>query len=332
MAIVSIAQENNMRIAVQKAIRLLGGIENFVCQQDKVVIKPNLVFALPPFTGFTTDYPIVQAIIQLCQGMKPSQIAIAEGSGGYDTKLAFRKGGFLELAKKFETQLVDLNECPTTKVEVPMGYTVQVLQVPTVILECDVLISVPKLKLYKRVPEQRDWVSLAVKNLMGALPGKGKYSSTRPSGMAVECSREFWASDGKFFYPEYKQWWSPQGEKQRIHTNFSQGLVDVHMVIKPALNIIDAFIVNDDTDMSTTQGKEPFALNTILASQDPLALDCIAAKIADINPFDILYLKCAAERGLGESDYKQIQVKGTPLKKIITTWKTALKCRKEKAA
>ena len=244
MAIVSIVQHENIRFAVHEAIQLLGGIGSFVQKQDRVVIKPNLVFGLPPFNGFTTDYSIVEAIIILCQQVKPAEVVIAEGSGGIETKLAFRIGGYTELAKKYNVKLVDLNKSPARKVAVPGRKSFQELLVPKLILECDALINVPKLKLYKRVLGQRDWASLAVKNLLGAIPGKGEYSDTRPAEFPIECSPEFYLPEGKLFHSHYRQWWSPTGERKRIHGNLAQGLVDINKVIKPALNVLDAFIVS----------------------------------------------------------------------------------------
>jgi uncharacterized protein (DUF362 family) len=324
---VSIVQDAEVEVAVRKAIDLLGGIENFVKPQDKVVIKPNLVFALRPFTGFTTDPTVIQAIVKLCQQVNPLEVVIAEGSGGIDTSIAFLSCGYTEYLRDYDVRFVDLNTAPTTKVKVPEGVSVTKLDIPDIILESDALINVPKLKLYRRIPNQRDWASLAVKNLLGAIPGKGAYSSTRPSGMTVECSQEFWTLDGDYYHPVYRQWWRPQGERKRIHANLAQGLVDVNKVIKPALNLIDAFVVSDDINMTTTKAEKPFALNTILACQDPVALDFVATKISGINPSDTLYLKCAAERGIGESDYDMIQLLGTPLKKIIRAWDAALKSK-----
>ena len=324
MAVVSIIQNDSIRTSVEESIRLLGGIESFVKPQDKVVIKPNLVFGLPPFTGFTTDPPIVQAILELCQNVSPLELTIAEGSGGIDTKLAFRISGYTELAEKYGVKLVDLNESPTTNVSVPGGRSVQELQVPRVILDCDVLINVPKLKLYRQVPGHGEWASLAVKNLMGALPGKGVYSHNRPPGFSVQLSREFLTDEGKYFHSDYRQWWSPSGQKKRIHGNLVQGLVDINMVIKPALNVIDAIIVSNDVNMTDTTGMKTLELNTILASRDALALDCIAVRIAGLNPFNISYLKHAIDRGVGESDYNRIQLHGTPLDQIIKTWDTEL--------
>jgi len=322
---VSIVQSKHERDAVDEAINLVGGIERFVTPKDKVVIKPNLVFAAPPFSGWITDYPVVQAIIELCQRAKPKKIVIAEGSGGNDTYLAYRSGGYTELAKKYGVQLVDLHKVPSQKVAVPDGRTVQQLRVPKIILESDVLINVPKLKLYKQLTKERDWVSLAMKNLLGAIPGKGKYMETRPSEFPIEISPEFYSPEGKFFHPMFKRWFTPRGERLRIHRGLAHGLVDIHMVIKPTLNILDAFIVSNDINMSAIRGEPPFELNTIFASEDPLALDCIAAKLAEIDIIKTIYLKHAADRGIGESDYANIQVLGTPLEKIIRDWASATK-------
>ncbi len=320
MVVVSIVQNVNIELAVQEAINLVGGIENFVRPQDKVVIKPNLVFALPYDTGFTTDPRVVQAIVQLCKSADPLDVIIAEGAGGTDTKLAFERCGYSELARRYDVKLVDLNESQTTAVDVPDGKALQMLNIPNIILESDVIINVPKLKLYRGT----NWASLAVKNLMGAIPGKGEYSRTPSGEYPMKLSREFWEPEGKFFLPHHQQWWSPRGEKKRIHAHLAEGIVDLNTVIKPSLNVIDAIIVCHDVDMTHTKGEKPIELNTILAGRDPLALDCIATKIGGHSPLDISYLKRAEERSVGESDYNRIQVVGTPLDRIVEAWNTGL--------
>ena len=93
-------------------------------------------------------------------------------------------------------------------------------------------------------------------------------------------------------------------------------------MIKPSLNIIDGLIAGYGKKF--VEGAEPLELNTLLASRDPLALDYIATKIAGLNPLKISYLKHAAERGLGESDYDQIQVVGTPLDNVVQAWERGL--------
>jgi len=306
---VSVVQNADVGLAVQEAISLVGGIESFVRPHDKVIIKPNLVLALPSDTGLTTDPRVVQAIVELCRRVNPSDVTIAEGSGGADTKMAFERCGYSELARRYDVKLVDLNESQNTMVDVPDGKAFQVLNVPNIILESDVLINVPKLKFFE------SWVSLSIKNLLGAVPGKGKYSQNLSPEFPIKLSRAYWTPEGRFF--------GPRGEKKRVHTDFAEGIVDLNTVIKPSLNVIDGIIACYG-DKPLEKEEKPLELNTILAGRDPLALDCVATKIGGLNPLDISYLKCAAERRLGESDYNRIQVVGTPLHKIATAWKTGL--------
>ncbi|MFX0163037.1 MAG: DUF362 domain-containing protein, partial [Candidatus Hodarchaeota archaeon] len=94
----SVIQNADVKLAVQEAISLVGGIESFVRPHDKVIIKPNLVTALPSDTGVTTDPRVVQAIVELCRRVNPLDVTIAEGSGGADTKMAFERCGYSELA------------------------------------------------------------------------------------------------------------------------------------------------------------------------------------------------------------------------------------------
>ncbi len=309
MTVVSIIQNANVDLAVKEAINLIGGIERFVHPNEKVVIKPNLVLALPSDTGMTTDPRVVQAIVELCESVNPSDVIIAEGSGGTDTKIAFDRCGYSKLARRWGVKLVDLNESKTTMVNVPEGKALQVLNVPNVIIESDVLINVPKLKFFER------WASLSIKNLIGAVPGKGEYSQTLSPDFPLKLSGAYCTPEGSFF--------GPRGEKKKVHENLAEGLVDLNMIIKPSLNLIDGIIAcYGDRPLKTKE--KPIELNTILAGEDPLAVDCVATKISELNPLDIPYMKCAAERGLGETDYNRIQVLGTPLLKIVTAWKTEL--------
>jgi len=314
---VSVVQNADVGLAVQEAISLVGEIESFVRPHNKVIIKPNLVMALPSHMGFTTDPRVVQAIVELCRRVNPFDVTVAEGSGGVDTKMAFERCGYSELARRYDVKLVDLNESQTTVVDVPDGKAFQALGVPNIILESDVLINVPKLKLFD------GWASLSVKNLLGAVPGKVEYSRISSPEFPGELSREFWTPGGKFFLPNHHQWYGPRGEKKRVHTDFAEGIVDLNTVIKPSLTVMDGMIALHGNKYGDGQEK-PLELNTILASRDPLALDCIATKIGGLNPLDIPYLKRAAERGIGESNYNRIQVVGTPLYKIVRAWETGL--------
>jgi len=294
MTRISIVQNGNAEAAVHEAIDLIGGIEAFVKSGDKIVIKPNLTTALPSSTGLTTDPYVVEAVINLCMKRSPAEIVIAEGSGGAETNLAFERCGYSRLAEKYDVKLVDLNKSPTCLVDLPKGRFLRQLSIPKVVLESDVLINVPKFKIRK------NWATLSIKNLLGVLPGKGRFSG------------EFWTPDGK--------WFRPEGEKKRVHENLTEGLVDLNTVIHPSLIVMDGIVASYEN--------KPVQLNIVLAGKDPLALDCVATRIAGLDYSQIPYLRCAAERGIGEADIEKIEVLGTPLSVVEEKWKESL-CRKE---
>ena len=290
LTVVSIVRDENIEHAVRRAVDLIGGIEAFVKPRDKIVIKPNLTTALPSDTGLTTDPRVVETLIDLCMERNPAEIIIAEGSGGAETSLAFERCGYLPLVEKYGVKLVDLNRSPTCPVNVSKGKFLQQLAIPKVVLECDVLINVPKLKLRK------EWATLSVKNLLGVLPGQGRFSG------------EIWTPDG--------EWFGPEGEKKRVHGNLTEGLVDLNTVIHPSLIVMDGIVASFEN--------KPVRLNAVLASRDPLALDCVAVKIGGLDYAQISYLKRAAERGIGEANIERIKIVGTPLDTLVEAWKSSV--------
>jgi len=63
---------------------------------------------------------------------------------------------------------------------------------------------------------------------------------------------------------------------------------------------------------------EPFIGNVILASEDQVAIDAVAAKIMGFEPLDIDYIKMAHERGLGMGDVDQIEIVGMDRREFET--------------
>ena len=320
MTTVSLSRAAEPFDAVETAIDLLGGIKKLLRPGAKILIKPNLVFALQSSTGFTTDPRIVESLIELCEDSGSSRIVVAEGSGGTDTQLAFEKCRYVPLQERHDIDLVDLNRATTVNVDVPGGRYLRRISLPRILLESDLIINVPKLKLYR----SGRWASICIKNLLGLVPDTGQYSDQPfEDEFYVELSAEFWVPGGKLFLPHHRRWWRPSGEKRKIHGNLSEGLVDLNRVVQPALNVVDAFEVNTDIDMRVAKGESGFTLGAVIAGCDPLAVDCIATRIAGIDPMRVPYLKRAAVRGIGESILDRIRLVGTPLRDLAERWRSA---------
>jgi len=54
----------------------------------------------------------------------------------------------------------------------------------------------------------------------------------------------------------------------------------------------------------------PYAKNVILASEDQVAIDAVAAKLMGIDPMSIKYIRMAHEMGLGVGDPRDIEIVG----------------------
>ncbi len=117
----------------------------------------------------------------------------------------------------------------------------------------------------------------AIKNMFGAIPGfkKSEYHKQAPK---VE--------------------------------GFSEIIVDVFSAVRPQLSIMDAVEMMEGSGPSAGKPKH---LGLILASQDAVALDAVAAKIIGFEDGEILTTEKAYQRGLGEKSIEKIAIRGETL-------------------
>ncbi|MFA4889674.1 MAG: DUF362 domain-containing protein [Candidatus Omnitrophota bacterium] len=138
---------------------------------------------------------------------------------------------------------------------------------------CDYFINLPKFKTHEFTT-----LTAAIKNLFGLVSGTYKTEL-------------------------HKKFFSPQ--------SFSEILVDIYEEAKPALTVVDAIDVMEG-DGPGTAGK-PRHCGLLLAGVDCLAIDSVLAKIMGLEPMDILTNKIAAQRKLGASDIREIEILGENL-------------------
>jgi uncharacterized protein (DUF362 family) len=109
----------------------------------------------------------------------------------------------------------------------------------------------------------------------------------------------------------FKNWFGILGgDRNRLHQQVHQSLVDLAAFILPTLTLLDCYRVllrNGPTGGNL----EDVALHkTLVAGTDPVALDAYAAKTYwNLDADALPYLKLAERRGLGQSDYKQVRTK-----------------------
>lgn len=213
-----------------------------LCQeQEKILIKPNLVEILPP--PITTPVRLIEAVVDYLLEYIPSErILIGEGCGAthHDTHRAFKELGYTELSRSKSIQLMDLNVeklCRRSNTEYQRW--------PEIYLPCildeSFLLSVPQLKAHSL-----STVTLTMKNMMGCAPPQ-----------------------------HYKG--SGSWNKAAFHTDIHNAIYDLNRYRTPDFTLLDATIGMAQAHLWGPECDPPVA--KLAASFDPVAIDSYGASL-----------------------------------------------------
>jgi uncharacterized protein (DUF362 family)/Pyruvate/2-oxoacid:ferredoxin oxidoreductase delta subunit len=141
----------------------------------------------------------------------------------------------------------------------------------------DAIINLPKFKTHGMMV-----MTGAVKNLFGCVPGKKKV-----------------------------QWHFNTGID---HESFARMLVELSVLIKPRLTILDAVTAMEGNGPGSG---DPRKIGLIFAGEDPVAIDAVSAVIVGLTPMQIPVIRAARSAGIGESKIDQIRVLGEDINDIM---------------
>jgi uncharacterized protein (DUF362 family) len=100
------------------------------------------------------------------------------------------------------------------------------------------------------------------------------------------------------------------GERNRLHQQIHQSLVDLASFMLPTVTLIDCYRILLRNGPTGGNLEDVATKKTIVAGTDPVALDAYVAKAYwDLSPEHMPYLAMAAARGLGIVDFEKLQVK-----------------------
>jgi uncharacterized protein (DUF362 family) len=194
--------EDKVLMGLRQSIDLIGGIQTFVKEGHRVLLKPNLLYGKPPEKAVTTHPSIVKGMIQIVQ----------EAGGVPFIGDSASVGSLIRTAEKAGIKAAaDAMKCPLVEFDKPMlppeggGKTFKQLEIDRSVLEADVVINLPKWKTHAQM-----LLTLGVKNLFGCVPG-----------------------------PRKALWHLRAGEDRKA---FAQILVDIYQVIRPSLTILDGIV------------------------------------------------------------------------------------------
>ncbi len=125
-----------------------------------VLVKPNLFNSSPSSSGTTTDLSLIREIVRSLSS-SGKKVILGESSGGERTEDVFRKLGLSSI----DAELVNFDTCERVDVTSPTGHILNTLSIPKPAFDCDIILSVPKMKTHANT-----FVTLGVKNSFALVP------------------------------------------------------------------------------------------------------------------------------------------------------------------
>lgn len=253
---------------------------------SKILIKPNLASYVRD-RGENTEVRVVEGIVEYFRDK--ADITVAEGCCGStrmkprSTQRLFEFAGYSRLEQRYGVKLFDLNTDTFERIKLHD----KMFDIARAVLETDYLVTAPALKTHEYTT-----ISACVKNLMGCLkpePMRGHETATK------------WRIHSELSEADL----SDDLSRYRLAlSKFEHRLVDLYERLSPKLGVIDAITASEgDAPIHGT----PVRMGLILASENPVSCDAVAACLMGINPTAVGHLQLARNRKLGEIDIEQIE-------------------------
>lgn len=152
-------------LAVKSAIEKSGGFPDV--KGKTVLLKPNLLYPVPPEKAVTTHPSVVDAMIRIVQEKGAASVAVGDSPGVASMDNAGKKSGILEVVKARNARWINFSN--PTLLEYPEGKVQKQFYPAQIVCESDIIISIPKLKTHEMM-----YFTGAMKNLFGTIPGLNK--------------------------------------------------------------------------------------------------------------------------------------------------------------
>jgi uncharacterized protein (DUF362 family) len=162
--VMAVAQGEDPRQLVRKAIEELGGMGRFVARGDRVVVKPNIAWDRTPEQAANTNPQVVAEVVRLCLEAGASKVTVTDVSCN-EARRCFQRSGIAAAARAEGAEVVLPEERKFKEVDLG-GDVLSTWQVFEPFLSPDKVINVPIAKHHSLTG-----VTLGMKNWYGILGG-----------------------------------------------------------------------------------------------------------------------------------------------------------------
>ncbi len=229
--------------ALRRVLAPLGGMEHFVQPGATVLLKPNLVFGRAPEKAINTHPSVARAAALLAKEAGAGKILLGDSPGYGSARAAMKACGLAAVAEETGAAMIEFT--PAEHVDENRAFVR--LELAEEVLGADVVINLPKMKTHGQM-----LMSLAVKNMFGAVPGARKF-----------------------------QWHYRAGRDRAL---FARVLNEVAEAVQPQLSILDAVVGMDGMGPSAGRARD---VGFLAASDNPWSLDAVVMDVLGIDRMEL---------------------------------------------
>jgi len=283
VAIVKAKDYDDAETAVRKAIKYLGGPKTICKKGDKVLVKPNLVFPAHPDMAETTHPAVVAAVVKVLKETGAT-IWIGEQSAWHaSAEIAYDVTGIRKAALEAGAdEVINWEQPPRVDVEIPGGRSIKKANVHKSVIDCDVFVQIPKLKV--NFVQGKGGMTLAIKHFLGFVPNEDRYP---------------------FHKTELDMAW--------VCCDIAKIVVDKHR-----LTLLDGIYGMEGSGPHAGLVTHP---QVIVASPDMVAVEAIGHIIAGFHPMTNPTVQVAMKDGLGTGELAEMQLMGERIEDVIHPFK-----------
>ena len=257
--------EERIYTLMKNGLSQLGGLDNLINKEEKILLKPNLLKKAEVEKAVITHPVVVGAFARILREEGYKNIVLADSCGHGTTKQVIQGTGMDTYLEKYQIPAIDYTK--GVRVENPEGIQAKEFILPKELLEAECVISLSKMKTHAL-----ERITGAVKNSYGFVYGKNK-------------------AIGHTKYPSAD--------------SFARMLIDLNQYVKPRLYIMDGITAMEGNGPGSG---DPVAMNLILMSTDPVALDSVFARLVYLKPEMAPTNYHGEKMGLGNCRVENIEI------------------------
>jgi uncharacterized protein (DUF362 family) len=266
---------------------------------EDVVIKPNVTVGeeyANPDSGITTHPGFVHGLIDhaLAHDARQGGVTLVEDprNTNDDAPRHWQGTGYPAVRDRTGAALRSptLDTCVSRRV--PHPYCHNELNVSELAVSPDaVLINVPKMKTHNL-----GITTLCLKNLMGLVHVLDRH-------FCGQAKREL--PEARTFKGQPKREWMDRPMHERWQAGLARRLIDLAQVVKPDLNVVEGVVAREGTGFNRGRNR---TLGLCVAGVNMVAVDSVTSDLMGFDPQALVYLRMAADAGLGTNDLSQLRI------------------------